>query len=147
MTTPRVPTIPAAIDALFGLLSSAPYDTPPQVSVGWPRSPENQLVLIGGGNGDEQWAALGDLRRREDYSIEVAVLVAVPGDTAIEAKDRAWGIWSTVCMALREAHALTREDGSGVMWNEVGSIDWTPTVEDEGYGHVITGVVRFAATT
>lgn len=148
MTTSRVPTIPQATDALVSLLAGHVWasDTP-QVAYCWPQNPENHLVLVGGGSGDEQWSAIGDLRRREDYRIDLAVLVAVPGDTALEAKQRAWSTWTDICVALREHHQLACDTGAGILWAEIGDIAWTPTVEDEGYGHVITGAVRFAATT
>lgn len=141
------PTIPDAIDQLLELLEQADYPAPaPQVEFCFPKNPENILVLIGGGNGSEDWGPIGDLRRREDYTIDLGVMVAYPGDSAIEAKDRAWAVWTVIAQALRVA-AQNRSALSTIQWHTFGASDWTPTVEDEGYGHVIRGGVTFAATT
>lgn len=145
--TAAAPTQPDATDELLAVFDDADYPSPgPQVAYCWPQNPENVLVLIGGGNGSEEWGAIGDLRRREDYTIDVSVIVAVPGDSAIEAKSRAWEVWTVMAQALRVA-AQNRSTLSAIQWHTFGATEWTPTVEDEGYGHVIRGGVTFAATT
>jgi len=145
MSTPGIPTVPAVIDALVATIDGISWgDDVPQVAFGWPQDAENRLVTIGGGSGDENPTALGNRRRREDYRIDLAVIVVVPGDTAIEAKDRAWGIWTLIAETLRDPLQLAT---GCVIANEIDNLSWTPTVEDEGHGHVLTGQIRVTATT
>lgn len=138
-----------ATKALVEVAKHADYgDLAPQVSYFVDRNLETLVVAIGGGNGSEEWGAIGDRRRDEEYAIDFFVGAAWPGDSAEEARDRAWAVFAAFEEAVRENHATVREDSSkGVLFSQIGNLQWGPTIEDQGYGHTINGSVRFNGTT
>lgn len=144
----NVPTIPEATLQLLALCQQADYgDLKPQVDFSRiPRDLTNLVVLVGGGNGTEEFDTIGNLRRREDYQIDLFVGCVIPGDTAEQAMNRAWQMWGAVAVKLREA-TQNRPRGSTIQWYGTSVADWAWSAEPEGYGYSINGSVQFAATT
>lgn len=142
-------TIPDAIDLLHQLLEQADYPyPPPQVAYGMPIGGlEDLVVLIGDGSGDEEWGAIGNKRRDEEYTLNLFIGSAWPGDDALDAKDRAWAIWQVIDDVLAENSRNFRDNARGVLFTQPVATQFGPTVEDEGAGHTINAVVRFNGTT
>ena len=137
-------TVPAVVRALHDLLLTADWPLrPPQVTLGPTRDMEREVVMIGATTGDQEWAQIGGRKRDEDYTVELYVLVARPGDTALEAMDRAWELFAVVEDTLRTNYAPAAE--TGVLWTEVQRPEGQPTVEDEGHGHVVQSAIRVRA--
>lgn len=143
-------SIPEAIDLLLDALEQADYTScvegKPQILLGLEADLEDVAIIVGGGDGSDEWGAIGAKRRDGEYRIELAVSVAVPEDTAREAKDRAWAIWQVVYETVLEQHIQFREGGTGVLFSQMGDLRWGPSVLPVGFGHEIQGAVRFTAT-
>ena len=74
----------------------------PQLSWGVPRTLERETVIVGGTtNGDEEWSALGNLRRTEDYRLQLWVTVQHPASqqAATERAVELYGVVETVARA------------------------------------------------
>lgn len=119
-------SIPAVIDYLLATLRALSIvtnpTTPVQVFDGFPGpSIPDDFVAIGGGsfptaNGPEDWAAIGALKRDEDYLVEIAISAYRGGSSDSNnpldssnaqktARDRAFAIWSAIDGAVRGTQA------------------------------------------
>jgi hypothetical protein len=105
------------------------------------------MVILGPVDGTEDWAQLGARRRDCDFEIGVTVIVRWPGHDALEACDRAYALFAVIEDQLRNPDNIALAHSAGVLWNEIAHPASTPTVEDEGYGHVIQSAVRLRART
>lgn len=136
-------TIPATYRALHDLLAAADWPVrPPSVSVGMPRQAEREMVIVGDVEGSQEWAAIGSVRRDEDYTVDLFVVVLWPGYTQLEALERAWELWGVVEDTVR---ANVAAGGTGVLWNEVQRPSGQTAVDDEGYSYQISSGVRVRA--
>lgn len=136
-------TTPATIRALHELLSEADWPLrTPSVSLGLPRQPEREMVIIGNVTGSQEWAALGNSRRDEDYTVDLYVFVLWPGYSALEAMERAYELWSVVEDTVRTNLAA---GGTGVLWNEIARPAGDVTAEDEGFAYQISSGIRVRA--
>jgi hypothetical protein len=136
-------TTPATITALQQLLSEADWPLrPPSVTLGLPRQPEREMVIIGNVTGSQEWASLGTQRRDEDYTIDLYVFVLWPGYTALEAMTRAYELWAVVEDTVRSNLAA---GGTGVLWNEIARPAGDVTAEDEGFAYQISSGIRVRA--
>ena len=136
-------TTPATVKALHELLSGADWPLrTPSVSLGLPRQPEREMVIIGNVTGSQEWAALGTSRRDEDYTVDLYVFVLWPGYTALEAMERAYELWAVVEDTVRDNLAA---GGTGVLWNEIARPAGDVTAEDEGFAYQISSGIRVRA--
>lgn len=138
--TPAV-TLAALRDLLSQVTTSA--GRPVQVKIGPGRDLEDQVLMLGDVVGDQEWSHIGARKRDEDYTIELYVLVAVPGDDDLEAAQRAWGLFAQVSNLLRQPENVALASSAGVLWNELKNPTGVPTVETEGHGYAIESAVRF----
>jgi hypothetical protein len=69
-----------------------------------PTGPEipREVVVVGDATVSQEWGALGNRKVTEEGTVEVFVNVAVPGDSADEARVRAVGYFALLEVALRE---------------------------------------------
>lgn len=116
-------TIPSAKAALLGLMQGALTDV--RVTWGGPTSEEDtalEMAHLGNVEQTEEWGALGNQRRDEDYDIEVFILVRQSGDDEQATETRAWAIRELLATALRADPTL-----GGVLskWAEI-----TATTQD-----------------
>jgi hypothetical protein len=141
------PTPGTVIPALLDVLENAvEWPSPgPQVTLGSNPNLENQVVMLGVVDGDEDWAQIGGRKRDEDYTVDLFVLVSVPGDSALEACTRAWDLFARISATLRDPDHIATGHDAGVLWNEVKRPRGVPTIEAEGHGYVIESAVRFRA--
>ena len=141
--------VPAAVRALHDLLvDGCPWpDREPDIGFGVPAELGREMVILGPVDGTEDWAQLGARRRDCDFEIGVTVIVRWPGHDALEACDRAYALFAVIEDQLRNPGNIALAHSAGVLWNEIAHPASTPTVEDEGYGHVIQSAVRFRART
>lgn len=136
-------TVPATLRALTELLTAQDYPLrQPSVSLGLPRQPEREMVIVGNVSGDQQWSAIGNQRRDETYTVDLYAVVLWPGYNALEAMERAWEMFGVVETAIREN---VQVGGTGVLWNEIASPTGDLTVEDEGYAYQVTSALRVRA--
>lgn len=136
-------TVPATLAALTTLLAAQDYPLrQPSVTLGLPRQPEREMVIVGNVAGDQQWAPIGNLRRDENYTVDLYTVVLWPGYTAIEAMERAWELFGIVETAIRDN---VQVGGTGVLWNEIATPTGDLSVEDEGYAYQVTSALRVRA--
>ena len=136
-------TVPATIKGLHRLLSEANYPLrQPSVSLGLPRQPEREMVIIGNVAGEQDYVALGTQRRDEDYTVDLYVSVLWPGYTALEAMGRAWELFAVIESVVR---SNLDAGGPGVLWNELKRPLGDVTSEDEGYAYQVTSALRVRA--
>ena len=136
-------TVPATLKALTELLAAQDYPLrQPSVSLGLPRQPEREMVIVGNVSGDQQWSAIGNQRRDETYTVDLYAVVLWPGYTALEAMERAWEMFAVVETAIRDN---VQVGGTGVLWNEIAAPTGDLTVEDEGYAYQVTSALRVRA--
>lgn len=109
-------TIPAVLDALKALLDARATTALDGVEVWTAPSGDpipHECIQFFGTDGDQQWAALGNRRRRETYTITGAIFIIRLGagqDKAKEARDRAYAILAELEDALRVAPTLGLPD-------------------------------------
>jgi hypothetical protein len=136
-------TVPATLAALTELLVEQDFPTrQPSVTLGLPRQPEREMVIIGNVSGDQQWASIGTQRRDESYTVDLYTVVLWPGYTALEAMQRAWEMFGVVETAIRDN---VQVGGTGVLWNEIATPTGDLSVEDEGYAYQVTSALRVRA--
>ena len=96
-------SVVAVKTTLLELLEAAAWPgARPQLSWGTPRTLERETVIVGGTtNGDEEWSALGNSRRTEDYRLQLWVTVQHP-DSQRAATVRAVELFAVVETVARE---------------------------------------------
>ena len=115
-------SVPAVIDYLLATCRALPIVKVPSAPIsvfdGFPGPTiPDEFIAIGGGStptiaGPEKWAAIGALKRDEDYLVEIAIASYAGGSSDSNnpsdysnaqktARDRAFTIWSAVDGALR----------------------------------------------
>lgn len=134
----RTSSIPRVKSALFDLLSqiSWPNDVgATTVCYGRPRDFSREDVIIGDTSQSSQdWSALGDLQRQEEFEIELLVRVLTPGLTQREATERAFELFGAIELALRSQPTL---GVSGVSFAHIATPRLNEGVLEEGYGAFI----------
>ena len=136
-------TVPATLRALTELLADQDFPTrQPSVTLGLPRQAEREMVIVGNVSGDQEWRAIGNQRRDENYTVDLYTVVLWPGYSAIEAMERAWQMFGVVETAIREN---VQVGGTGVLWNEISGPTGDLSVEDEGYAYQVTSALRVRA--
>lgn len=148
--TATTTTVPVAITELFEHLSDLDWPDRPSGITGDVevilsselRDQTREAIVIGGVNGDREATALGRCSIDESYTVNVFIVVAWPGDTALEVMERAWQMFAVVEAELF-AMGSTRNPPDGILWHEISRPEGTPTTQDEGHGYVISFGVSF----
>lgn len=137
---------PEAIAQLHALLEGADWpERKPQVTLGVTKDLAREVVLLGDWESEQEWAPFGQRRRDEDATLEIFVLVAWPGYSALEAMRRAFALFAVIESLLRDPDHIATGREAGVLWNEIRNPRGRATVEDDGYGYVVQSGVRFRA--
>jgi hypothetical protein len=142
MATVATSLVPATIDALVAIVDELDelvdipvlYDAP---------NPPSQFVGFGAVDPWEQslrppTPAPGTVFREETFTVHGAIVVRVPGDSAIEARDRAFEIFAAIERRLRADLTL---GVMGVTTALMSPRSSHPYVFDEGREHEIEFVV------
>lgn len=118
--------IPLVEDHLIALLqATAPtfevLDVPPPAS-----EEPREYVCVGNSKSKQQWMNVGTLRRREDVTIEVGVVVRTPGRDSGTTRDRLFELIAAIETVVR-ANAFeptgTADTTHNPQWGEVSTIE------------------------
>lgn len=121
---------PAAKAGLLTLLRARAALTGVQVEWAHPgQLIEPESVFLLGVQSDEVPATLGQQRRDETYTLEVAVTVHRPGDDPQACEERAWALAAEVEAAVRGDRTL---NGAVSEWAMVQGMTQQPFIEGEG---------------
>lgn len=115
----------------------------PQITYGWPRDEQRELVCIGGTIESEQrWVALGGRQRDEDYGLQVIVTVRRPGLSQTQATDRAFVLLGVIEDVLRADPTLGLDELFAV---EVAQPRLAEAPDVEGFIAQVVTAVRVRA--
>lgn len=150
MATSTVPACKAAILQILDAVTD--LDTVTQSWAG-PTKDEDftgEMIFLGAVENEEDWASLGNLRRRETYTVALTVWVEQWGDDPQTAEQRAFEIWGYVTEALRDdlrgPSPVLRAAGVQ-QYNDIRFRQITGPATPEKWGARIDASITFTATT
>lgn len=116
----------------------------PQVTYGWPRDEQRELVAVVGTSerSEQTTAALGGRSRNEDYGLQVIITVQNPGLTQQQATERAFELLGVVEDVLRDDPTLGL---GGLFVAEIDQPDLREAPAAEGYVAQVLARVRVRA--
>jgi hypothetical protein len=150
MATSTVPACKAAILTILDAVTDLDA-----VTQSWsaPTKDEDftgEMIFLGEVTNEEAWASLGNMRRRETYTVALTVWVEQWGDDPQAAEQRAYAIWGLVTEALRDdlrpPTSVLRTAGvqqyDGIRFRQI-----TGPATAEKWGARIDASITFTATT
>ena len=141
-------TYPAAKAALVALLQNAAGLAGVEVSYGDPGIAKIELehVFLGGTGTDGQtWAPYGQLKRDEQYTIELFVHAAKPGSTQQEATERAHVLFGVVESTIRPVARTATQIAPGMYEISVAPKSVAEYVIEQGYACFIAAEITCKA--
>jgi hypothetical protein len=143
-------TIPAAKAALIALLKAATYPAgQPAIDYGDPgvAKVEHEHIWLGGtGQDGQDWAPYGQLKREEEYALELYVHVANPGTSQQEATERAYALFGVIESTIRaQARTASSTVATGVWSIGVKPTALTEFVTAEGYAAFVSAEIEIKA--
>jgi hypothetical protein len=138
--------IPHAVAGLHDHLTRLTWpERDPQVTLGWPKELDREVVMLGPAAGDQEWSHVGARTREERFTVALYVMVGWPGHTALDAMERAWSLFAVIEESLRDPDHIAVARNAGVLWSEIKNPQGAPTIEDDGYGYVLESAIGFTA--
>lgn len=137
---PDYTKVEEAKDTLVAMFAAAPGLAGIQVSYGVPRDLEQERLVVGGADIDQEWEAFARTRE-ERFSIEFWLTIIQPGDSQREATQRARDLLRVVGQVVRDDHTL----GGLVLVAELKPRRLNETPTDEGYASEFEGVIACRA--
>lgn len=117
MATSTIPAVRAFLTGPDGLFTTASGLAAVQVSYGVPtNSEQDNVVLAGTADWDQEWAALGNLPRDERYTLELFIEAAAKGRSQQEAVEKAFDMLAVIEDLMRP----TDENGRAVLPHVTG---------------------------
>jgi hypothetical protein len=133
-----VSTIPAVKAALLARLESRPGLTGVQICYGAPiPNPSREFVWLGNVSGDQEWAAIGQLSRSEEYDLEVIVMVRREGSDQQACTERCFEIAEELAAELRSDPTLAI-GGRAFVASFGGAIELEESASDTARGSTLT---------
>lgn len=147
MATSTIPAVRAFLTGPNGLYVTASGLAAIQVSYGAPTNAEqDNVVLAGTADWDQEWAALGNVPRDERYTLDLFIEAAAKGRSQQEAVEQAFTIFAVIENLMRPVPQVTGlPSGAQIINFEMQVRSQVDTSLAEGRGAQIHAGVRVAA--